>query len=234
MSNHALSLVKSRTFGSTVRKAIALVLADYADAEWSTFAGQKLIAAEAETTDRTVRTVLADFEEQGLISREQRRRDDGYRTSDRIVMNADAIEALPEAASAKNARSHRKLTTVSPEADDRSHRNQLPGNEPSVRTISEPSVTATTKTTTDSSSFDDFWKVYPLKVAKGQARKAWRAAIKKAEPSAIIAAADRYRRSPYRKPEFTAHPSTWLNGERWDDEDPSSTVSFETQAVVYR
>jgi hypothetical protein len=64
-----------------------------------------------------------------------------------------------------------------------------------------------------------FWDAYPRKVAKGQARKAWRTAIRnrKAGPKEIILAAERYRDDRTRTAEFTAHPATWLNGERWAD-----------------
>ncbi len=69
--------------------------------------------------------------------------------------------------------------------------------------------------------FEAFFAVYPKKVSKGTARKAWAKAVKMAEPAAIIAAAERYaeeRRSE--DPKFTKHPSTWLNSEGWHDEPP--------------
>lgn len=101
MSTDAISLVKSRYVGSPTVKAILFVLADYADAEWSTFVGQKRLAAEVETTDRTIRNALSDLEDRGLIRRERRHRQDGSRTSDRIHLVRNAIENLPEADSAR-------------------------------------------------------------------------------------------------------------------------------------
>ena len=67
------------------------------------------------------------------------------------------------------------------------------------------------------SLFDEFWAAYPRKTDKGNARKAWDKATKKTDPARIIAAAASLAAS---KPDlkFTAHPSTWLNGERWDDQ----------------
>lgn len=67
--------------------------------------------------------------------------------------------------------------------------------------------------------FDEFWREAPRKVGKGQARKAWKAALKKADADTIIAGMRRFageRRG--QDPQYTAHPSTWLNGERWLDE----------------
>jgi hypothetical protein len=68
--------------------------------------------------------------------------------------------------------------------------------------------------------FAAFWDVYPRRVAKGQARKAWKTAVVKGvvDPKVIILGAERYRDDPQRQSrpiDYTAHPGTWLNGERW-------------------
>ena len=66
--------------------------------------------------------------------------------------------------------------------------------------------------------FVEFWDTVPRKVGKGAARKAWAKAVKKADPQVIIEGMRRYRDDPNRSDEFTAHPSSWLNAERWDDD----------------
>lgn len=63
-----------------------------------------------------------------------------------------------------------------------------------------------------------FWSIYPLKKSKEGARKAWAAALKKTTAAEIIAGAERYRDDRGRKPEFTKHPTTWLNQGCWEDE----------------
>ena len=69
--------------------------------------------------------------------------------------------------------------------------------------------------------FDDWWGAYPRKVGKGQARKAYRAAAKKADPDTLLAAVVAQTPKLMAKgPEFCPHPATWLNGERWADETP--------------
>ena len=70
----------------------------------------------------------------------------------------------------------------------------------------------------DTESFDKFWNTYPIKIGKATAIKAWGKAIKKTTPEIIIEGADRYAKDPNREAEFTAHPATWLNGERWLDQ----------------
>lgn len=64
--------------------------------------------------------------------------------------------------------------------------------------------------------FDEFWQAYPRKTDKANARKAWPKAVKKKPAADLIAAAAAYAATKP-DPKFTAHPSTWLNGERWDD-----------------
>jgi hypothetical protein len=66
--------------------------------------------------------------------------------------------------------------------------------------------------------FDAFWQVYPRKANKGKARTAFAKAIKTTDATTIIEGAARYRDDPNREQQFTAHASSWLNGERWTDE----------------
>ena len=66
-------------------------------------------------------------------------------------------------------------------------------------------------------TFDKFWGTYPIKIGKATALKAWLRATKRGTPVMIIEGAERYSKDPNREPEFTAHPATWLNGDRWLD-----------------
>lgn len=71
--------------------------------------------------------------------------------------------------------------------------------------------------------FAEFWDVYPRKLDKGKAERAFKTAIKKTNPEDIIRAAERYRDDPTRKDDFTKYPATWLNAESWNNEpDPKS------------
>ncbi|MFI7448140.1 hypothetical protein ACIBQX_11635 [Nonomuraea sp. NPDC049714] len=73
----------------------------------------------------------------------------------------------------------------------------------------------------DDPGFARFWETYPRKVGKGHAKKAWAKAMDdNVDPEEIIAGAERFRMDPTRSrdPQFIAHPSTWLNGERWKDQ----------------
>ena len=63
--------------------------------------------------------------------------------------------------------------------------------------------------------FVDFWNVYPLKVGKGAALKAFEKAIRTTDADIIIKGALRYKSDPNRVPGYTAHAATWLNAQRW-------------------
>jgi hypothetical protein len=70
--------------------------------------------------------------------------------------------------------------------------------------------------------FDRFWQAYPRKTAKPQAAKAF-ARLRPDEPllSRMLAALALQRQSAqWQRDEgqFIPHPSTWLNGRRWEDE----------------
>lgn len=70
--------------------------------------------------------------------------------------------------------------------------------------------------------FDQFWKEYPRKIAKAEARKAWKQ-TEKVRPSLevvirAIKAASQTEQWMRGNGQFIPHASTWLRGERWDDE----------------
>lgn len=73
--------------------------------------------------------------------------------------------------------------------------------------------------------FGDFWSVYPRRIDKGHAEKAW-AKIGKTDtdPQVVIDAAARFAaKVKDSDPKFIPYPATWLNGERWADEDNAPT-----------
>lgn len=73
--------------------------------------------------------------------------------------------------------------------------------------------------------FTEFWKVFPRRTAKGQALKAYAAALRRAFPQEILAGAKRYAASRVGEDErFTKHPATWLNALCWTDE-PSAAAA---------
>lgn len=83
------------------------------------------------------------------------------------------------------------------------------------------------------SEFDRFWMLYPKKAGKGQARRAWDGAVKKADAKTIIANLERLLPSlRSQERQYVKNPSTWLNGECWEDEtDGHTTADDELDAL---
>ncbi|MEB3881569.1 hypothetical protein ODJ72_23780, partial [Pseudomonas guariconensis] len=70
--------------------------------------------------------------------------------------------------------------------------------------------------------FSRFWKLYPRKVGKDKAEKAWaKLKVSQALFDKIVSALAKHRQLPgWTKDngQFIPHASTWLNGKRWEDE----------------
>ena len=82
-----------------------------------------------------------------------------------------------------------------------------------------------------SQDFLDFWKLYPRKVGKDAAWKAWKR-VKKTipKPEELAAILERQKNSDDWRREggkFIPHPATWLNGGRWKDEGLDAAVAEE-------
>jgi hypothetical protein len=66
--------------------------------------------------------------------------------------------------------------------------------------------------------FEEFWNVYPRKVSKRAALKAYESALVRSTHDEILAGAIRFANDPNLPPaEFIPYPTTWLNGDRWGD-----------------
>jgi hypothetical protein len=69
--------------------------------------------------------------------------------------------------------------------------------------------------------FATFWLLYPRRVAKRDAEKAWSKMTAAERYDAIVALVDWSRIWRARgEIEFIPYPATWLNGARWEDELP--------------
>ena len=68
--------------------------------------------------------------------------------------------------------------------------------------------------------FEEFWSLYPRKIAKAVARKAFARLSEQQQLDACKAIDDHlaYWKAKETELEFVPHASSWLNGERYEDE----------------
>lgn len=79
------------------------------------------------------------------------------------------------------------------------------------------------KLPTDDGGFSAWYAIYPRKVGRGHAQKAYRSALKKTDPETLMAGVVRYTAEVANKAQgFIKHPGTWLNAECWADEGDES------------
>ncbi|WP_066041952.1 helix-turn-helix domain-containing protein [Herbiconiux solani] len=199
----------------TTRKFTLIALADMADEEFSCFPGQERLARMIGASVDTVQRALKSLEEDGYIERQARRRDDGYRTSDRYRLRVGS--------SHRNMRP--KNLTPQPLAPHTANGTDLTPHSAGVITSKNHHESPDMfdldipADSTGAGSFAEFYMAYPRKVGKEAARKAFAAASKKTDPADIIAGAQRFASDPnLPEKQFIPHPSTWLSHGRWDDE----------------
>ena len=212
MSFQAMAWAIKQKAGNATGKAVLLMLANYADEDGICFPSQNTLANECECSTRAISNWLKRFEEAGLIARETRYGQLGYRTSDVIRLS---IKSLPERRSHENNshenRSEPTGTTFQAYRND-VHSNlsdNLSRNLSDDRRAREKELEAEFHKT--------FWPAFPNKVGKPKALTAFLKARKKDSLENIMAGLQRYVTG---KPPDRAwlNPTTFLNQERWNDQ----------------
>jgi len=192
---------------SPPEKLTLIALANYANQDDQAWPSQQKIADITCLSLASIKRALRNLEEKGLIGREHRIRDNGSRTTDLITLRL-GVTVTPGMVSER----HPPPVTVTPP-------------EPTL----EPNKIKTLLAKPD--GFAEFWSMYPKKVGKGAARKAYATAIKKHPPDEILTDLKRLLPTLTAKADFIPHASTWLNGERWDDERQEQThTGFDLEA----
>lgn len=214
-------------------RLVLLAIANHADAHGrNAFPSQKLIAEESAVSVRSVKRCVASLADLGELTvgvHEGKVIGQGrtnYYELPRFLASqqganmspgeqGDILDNKGTSSTEQGAKSGNKGPTVAP-------------HEPSLRTVHEPSVEPPARSLAHRSpTFADCWKVYPRKLARKQAEKAWIARIKAGtDPQALYDATVHYaqHRTGDGDDRFTLHGSTFYGpDERWTDFlDPSS------------
>ncbi len=146
------------------------------------------------------------------------------RERDRNRKTNDRSEDIPDGIRTESRRNPKTLQTESENTPD--------GIQPAVNQNTKPKHNNQNDSSSDESNtpqtphrdadaytpeFEAFWTAYPRKKDKRAAWKAWKAALKRADPEAIISAAKAEARRPCEL-KFRKYPASWLNADAWEDE----------------
>ena len=180
-------------------KIVLYWIADHHNSETDAcFPSLATLADECEMSKRAIQGHIDVLSDAGLIEKVERKRGNGSRTSNgyRLNLTKQAWQNLPPPI-AESARAPVQ-------------------NLPALNLGTNNLGNITSK---NMFIFDDLWKIYPKKVGKGTARKAFAKAMTKATADQIEHSLSVFVRSwGSQDKKFMPHLATWLNGERWDDE----------------
>lgn len=211
MSNAALTWAFETAVSPAAAKFVLVALADLADESHSCFPSQDRIAGSTGQSRDSVLRHLKTLEAQGFIVRQRRSTREGYRTSDRYFLRVGSPE-LPKWQSAYKA-DCAGLSGNTPE-NLSGRLQQEPSYDPSLNPKRSVNGGAALE-----ESFGRFWAAYPRHVGKKAAAAAFARAVKRAgDAETVIEGAGRYAADPHREDAFTAHATTWLNRDGWEDE----------------
>lgn len=208
-----------RTDLATVEKMVLLVIADHANDEGTqSYPSQATIAKKASISIRTVQRAVNTLCAQGYLRMFKHSGGSANCREDRrphlYQINLERLRG-DNVSGRQDVVNEATMTTST-------GRLSRPMNHPNDPSNKHP-------------EFDAFWKIYPRKVAKAAALKAWIKAIQLVAPEIIIEGATRYANDPNRHPSYTAHPATWLNAARWGDEPlPQRELSKDEQLMKER
>ena len=187
------------------------ILARYADSETlQAFPSRETLAKRARCHWRSIDRAIDELVKLGAVTKTHRKNGDAYQSNIYTLRRV-----LPRLSPGTDTGDTGVLTGESVGTDT--------GGNLTITTELEPTELEPLNDINE--QFNEFWAVYPRKKGKGQARRAFEKALEKTDLETIIAGVEAYiEHEDMSDPQFVAHPSTWLNGERWEDEHVEARV----------
>jgi len=173
-----------------------------------------LLAQQGKEGRDAIRSALKELRDANYLHLEKMRNPDGTFTTVQVIYDRPTL--FPQ---------------VTPETENQASENQASENQAPIE-VKKRKKEKKISSSSDDDGFTEFWKLYPRKVGKGGAERAWKAAIKKASKETILNGLATYQAIRAGEDEtYTAHPTTWLNQERWADEMPNQQPEPETPNI---
>lgn len=208
-------------------KAVYGLLASYADdGNRECHPRQSTMAEQMDCSVDTLQRHIRALEDAGLVEVVARFRPDGGRmNNDYVLLDDLGTHAAPVRDGSRTGAATPPLmdavATTRPEQHDQTTRpDNIPPKPPDadvplLALVAEPEPPA------QEDDFDQWWSLYPRKVGKDAARRAYAKAVKRAAPAVIYEGLwlQLGALGMMNKPDgdYRPHPSTWLNRGSWED-----------------
>jgi len=196
---------------------IYAILARYADSETGKcFPSRETLAKRARCHWRSIDRAIQELIEIGAIEKHHRKDGDSYQSNLYVVRRV-----LTGQSGGTDTGVTGVLTPQSPPTDTGGNLTRTTELEPLNR---EPL----------NEKFAQFWSLYPRRVGKTAAKKAFDKAVDSVGLETVLDGVKRFASDPYLpETKFIPHPSTWLNEGRWDD-DPYPVPTFDVKMTPAR
>ena len=199
--------------------AVYLALQSFSGVTGSVFPSVPTLAKRARMAPSTARTTLRLLEEIGVVTTEFRERDGQFTSNRYILLTHDPKD--PEALDEEEG-VHREPVGGTP-ADG----GGTPGAGAEVTPLKNQEISLSVREVDarkiqrqqQAEDWELFWQLFPKKVGKEAAKRAWLSALKRADAATIVAGLQRLLPSlQARELQYRPNPSTWLNAGSWEDE----------------
>jgi hypothetical protein len=205
---------------------ILLALADSAHESGLAWPSQAFLAKKARCTDKYVRACLKEFEADGWVVVTKQAAQ--HKTKNYHVRGGTEFPSGQEVSPELSAP---QTGTVDP--PDRNSEASRPELHP-LGNRKEPSKNRKEPSPIAEKQFDEFWEIYPRKVGKPQAKKAFKKALEEVTLEEILSCATAYRLARRGEdPKFTKHPATFLNAKPWLDEPDQPHRSHSSHGIEW-
>lgn len=185
-------------------KVVLLAIARYANGYGECWPSRERLAHDACVSVRSVVTAIQYLEDEGHLRVEPRS------GGSNIYIITSMEEDMPDEDDTRANSAH--------EVDSNITRLDT-----TKKRVSNYTTTSSAKSAhpLDTPFFLAFWQAYPRRIGKGDARAAFTKAATRNDPNLIVQAALAYAKHVAEEgteQKFIPHASTWLNGERWEDD----------------
>ena len=219
--------VDDKRLGNAGFRVLA-ALCSYADKDGRCFPGLGTIGGRLEVTRQAVQRQVRRLESFGYVNTEKRDRPNGSGTTNRYLIIFEPPKESNEGGQRHVAGGQPDVaggatSEVAGGATSEVAPSNTPLNTPSNNVLPMPAPKG--NSSSPANLFQLFWLLYPRKVGKGDAEKAFMAAIKENPPNAILAGTRRYGDQVRRddtQPKYVKYPAGWLRAKRWLDEDEAA------------
>ena len=217
MSFDAMAWAAKRPCKNSLNKLVLLMLANYADENYSTYPSYKHLAKLCECNERSVMRAVKSLEEDGAIKIRKRFTDDGKQTSNLFVLQMGGGDKFDTVG----------VTEPAPDTvRDIQNNNKQEGGD------NHDKVKTRQKYPPD---FEEWWNVYPRNDgSKKKAFDVWkRATDREIDVRDLYLATARFKQSCHGKDKkFIPHATTWLNQGRWETVEQAQALTTNRNSLA--